>query len=393
MAYKQDINLFKAAGGERAKSKKMSLTKKLALVVVVVLILVLGAVGGLFYYNYTLQAQLKVLTTKADNYRSTSLRTTSAVAEYAGLQAQLQASDALEYLNLTKPSYFTNLSRPELNAIRSYVESDATPFTLYNDFDDIAEEVLKKLDLEQYSDAIGVGDRAETEYTLNFLYGALRYMISLRDVFGDLPLQYLDEDDDFGIWYSYFRGKTVMFFKGNEGAGQADAEALVAALRDGSTLGLAHSPFATLYPSGMSTLEQRGSRYYLVNQENVNYLVVAIDCKTVAERFVEVVDDRFDVQMFNVEDPGKYTLENINFNRDTSVFSVEFTMDQTKMFSVKDVCDAVNASEFFHAEDSFAYPATSVMGEVKAPLQFTVVNEAVAAMADAAETYFMIREA
>ncbi|MBO4534890.1 MAG: hypothetical protein J5755_03005 [Clostridia bacterium] len=392
MAYKQDINLFKAAGGERAKAKKMSLTKKLTIVVILVLVVVLGGVGGLFYYNYTLQSQLKKLTTQADNYRTTSLRTTAAVKEYQQLLSQLQAQDAIEFLSMTKPSYFTNMSQTEINAIRNYVESEATKFTLYNDFDEIAEEVLKKLDLEQYNEALQMGDVAETQYTLNFLYGALRYMVSLRDVFGELPLQYTEDDTEYGIWYSYYRGKAVFFFKGEEGADTADAEALVEALRDAATLGLPHSPFATLYPSGLSSLEERGSRYYLINQEDINYLVVAIDCKTVTERFTEVVDDRFDLQMLNVEDPGKYALDEVRFSPDTSVFSVVFKMDQTKMFSIKDVCDAINASEFFHAEDSFAYPTTSVMGEVSAELKFTVVNEAVTAMLESAERYFTIRE-
>lgn len=392
MAYKQDINLFKAAGGERAKAKKMSLTKKLTIVVVAVLILVLGGVGGLFYYNYTLQGQLKKLTTQADNYRSTQARTTAAVKEYQQLLSQLQAQDAIEFLSMTKPGYFTNLSQGELGAIRNYVESEATKFTLYNDFDDIAEEVLKKLDLEQYNESLVGGDLAETQYTLNLLYGALRYMISLRDVFGDLPLQYTEDDDDYGIWYSYYRGKAIFFFKGEEGADTADAEALVESLRDAATLGLTHSPFATLYPSGLSSLEERGSRYYLINQEDTNYLVVAIDCKTVTERFTEVVDDRFELQMLNVEDPGKYALSEVTFNSDTAEFSVKFKMDQTKMFSIKDVCDAVNASEFFRAEDKFAYPATSLMGEVSAELVFTVINEAVTAMRDSAEDHFTVRE-
>lgn len=389
MAYKQDINLFKAAGGERAKSKQIPLIKKVTLVAVVIVVLVLAAVGGLYYYSSTVAKTLDAKKKLAKSYTDTSNRTRAESAVYLQLQSQLQAADALEYVNLIKPGYFSNLSQTELNAIQAYIESESNPYSVTNNFAEMAEEVLAQIDLSLYSETLGAEDVTEASYNLNFLYGALHYMNELSPVFEDLPLQNRD------IWYCYYRGKAVFFLKGNAAeANEASAEELVAGLQDQAALGLPHSPFSTIYPSTLSQLEGRGSRYCLINMSDTDsYLVIALDCKSYVERLTEIIDDRFQLQMDEVSNPGTYTLSEVKFLKDESSLSISFTMDQTKLFSIQKVCDAINTSEFFHAEDSMVYSISSDEGSTTAQLKFTVLNEAVEAMSEQATIFFRIKEA
>ena len=368
-AYKKDINLFKAAGGERAKSKKMAAGKKLVILAVFVIILLAGAIGALYYFNnYVYGAQLEALETTNKNYNRTANATRTVLTEYKSVNEQKNTAVLIEYQSMLNAGFTSDLSKDELQAIRNYLALETTPFSIDNHFEEVVDDVLKQLNLSHYNTENE--SFADDSYSARFLYGALSYMKTMQPVCIELPMQYLEEDEDEYYWYCYYRGKFVMMLRNTGG----NAAALASQLQSPADLGCA--PFCSLVPGAGSTLSSDFSLYttVTVNDGAESYTIIAITCKTVAERFVDSVEDIFSRQTLS--------------NNDGAIFSVTFTMEQTAEFRLKDVCDAVAASPFFISKNDFAYEINDSVGSISRPLMFVVTNRAVDATRDAAIAFF-----
>lgn len=388
MAVKSDINLFRAAGGERAKARKMPVTKKMGIVVLVVVLVVAVAIGGLYYYNSILTKQLKEEQELRDAYTITQAANRSVLAEYTALRQEVQTAVALEYATQVKPTAFSDLSDEELAAVRQYLAPDGNAaFTYDNRFDEVVEKVLTNMIVSQYGDYAGA-DFVESAYAVRWLYAALCYMKETLPIVRALPMQ---DPDQTGapVWYCYYRGKMILFLRASATVDDSAAAAVVAGLKDKATLGLADSPFTEVRPSDTSLdLNDTSAMHYVTTIGEDKYMVAALNCKHVFERFVDVVDSRF-AMAETVEYPGTYTLSKPTFDKETSTVKMTVTMTQTDVFGLIDVCHALDASPFFHAEKDFAYEISSVNGEVTAELVFTVVNKACEAMAEAAQSVFV----
>lgn len=385
-AYKSDINLFKAAGGDRAKSKQVSKTKRLMYVVVLVLILVGGAVGGLIYYSMTVHAQLEKLVTTNINYTNTAAATREGLEQLSDVQRQIATQNAIEFAyssNMWTPGLYSDLSSAELTAIRAYLQDASAGYTYQFDFDSVIDQVLTRLNLVSY-DA-----NADDEYTARFLYNALYYMKTMRPVFEQLPYQMLDDDEDSYYWYCYYRGKVIMLLKGTDSP--VNAEVLVDRLQTG----LGVSPFSAIAPANNSDIV---SKYYSVSLEGQTYLAVALNSKTVVERFIDAVEEVFDYHTVNDETVVNYHYSVADFylaetaqsdGGGDMLFYVTFSMNQSEYFHLKDVCDALYTTPFFANYGNFSFSETDKDENVSAiPLQFLLKNEAVNAIHDAAVTYF-----
>ncbi len=388
-AYKKDINLFKAAGGERAKAKKMAASKKLILVAIVVVLLVGGAIGGLYYFNKTFEGRLEKLETQAQNYSNTQRGTRSLLTEYKEVQSQAQTAALLEYQSMLSPSFSTDLSREEIMAIRNYLSQDTTGYTIDNNFDDVVDDILGQLNLVQYSDATTYADDI---YKASFLYGALSFMKTMRPVFASLPLQYIEENADGTgdaeeyYWYCYYRGKFVMMLRATTG----NDAVLATQLQDPALLGA--DPFCSL-DRGISTVLDADFATYTtvsVGDANTQYVVIAITCKTVPERFLDCVENIFSQQMGSVA--YRYEVSNFKFEAESSTFSVDFLMTQTDEFVLKDVCDAVTSSPFFVTRMDYAYEISDAPGVIQRTLRFGLNNEAINATLEEAVNFFTIVE-
>ena len=377
-AYKKDINLFKAAGGERAKSKKMDASKKLILVAILVLILVGGGIGALLYFKGVYTGKLEALEKTADNYKRTSAVTQSVIEEYNDVIQQKNTAVLIEYQSMLEPGFSSDLSAEELAAVRTFLALETTPFSIDNNFEEVVDEVLRQLNLSLYNSA--AENFADEVYRTKFLYCALSYMKTMQPVFVELPLQYVeDEDEDEYYWYCYYRGKFVMMLRNTGG----DAAALATQLQ--SEDDLLCSPFCSL-KTDSANLDNDFSMYTTVTVGDGadSYTIIAITCKTVAERFKDSVTNIFSQQQ-NVE--TKYILGN-NYKFSSGTFSVDFTMDQTAEFNLKDVCDAIAASPFFVSKKEFAYEISDGVSTIQRTLEFYVNNEAVNATKEAAEAFF-----
>lgn len=384
-AYKKDINLFKAAGGERAKSKKMAASRKLVIVAILVVILVAGAIGGLVYYKMTVTKQLNKLVTQAENYRLTATSTRSLLEELHTVEAQSKTALLIEYKSMMQPGFSTDLSADELTTIRNFLSLETTGFTVDNRFDDVVDDILASLNLVQYNDdSVTFSDDV---YDAQFLHGALSYMKSLQPVFINLPQQAISEEDSGGYWYCYYRGKMVMLLRSTGG----DAAALAQQMQTPTDLGC--SPFCSLEPGAASTLDNGFATYATVNlgdADNTSYVVMAITCKSVVERFLDSVEQIFAQQSGAVQ--YRYSISDYAFQSDSATFSVKFEMEQSVDFRLKDVCDAVAASPFFNSKSNYAYEVSDSPGPIERILEFEVVNNAVTAITDASYAYFRLSE-
>ncbi len=388
MAVKSDINLFRAAGGERAKARKMPLTKKMGIVVLVVVLVVAVAIGGLYYYNSILQKQLKEQQELRDAYAITQAANRSVLQEFSALRQEVQTAVALEYSTQMTPGFFTDLSVEELTAVRQYLtEGGNSAFDYNNRFDEVSDAVLTNMVVSQYSDYAGE-DFVESAHAVRFLYSALCYMKETQNIVRALPMQ---DPDQTGapVWYCYYRGKMILFLHAPATVDDSAAATVVAGLKDKATLGLADSPFADVYPDDTSLdLNDTSTMHYVTTVGEDKYMVAALTCKSVFERFVDVVENRF-AMAEAVEYPGTYTLTKPTFEKASSLLKMTVTMTQTDVFGLIDVCHALDASPFFHAEKDFAYEISSVNGEVTAELVFRVVNKACEAMAEVAANEFV----
>ena len=382
-AYKKDINLFKAAGGERAKSKKMATGKKLAFVAVLLVIVLLGGIAALYYFNnYVFGAQLKALETTGENYTRTAGATHAALEEYWSVKEQQDTAVLIEYQSMLNANFSSDVSTEELQCIRDFLALETTPFTIDNHFDEVVDEVLNQLNLSRYN---ATGESfADDNYTARFLYGALSYMKTLEPVFSELPLQTTEEDEDYYYWYCYYRGKMFMMLRNTGG----DASALATQLQSPADLGC--EPFCSLVGAAGSSLASDFAMYTTVTVADgaESYTLIAITCKTIAERFVDSVEDIFSRQTL----PSGYSMADYAFSADDGVFSVTFTMEQTAEFRLKDVCDAVAASPFFVSKNDFAYEINDSVGSISRSLRFLVTNQAVEATRDMAESFFDVED-
>ena len=394
-AYKKDINLFKAAGGERAKGKKMEAGKKLMIVAVIVVIVLAGAIGGLYYYNSLKTKEFEKQEDLGKSYTNTLNNTKSLVAEKNAIDQQIRKAAYLEYKYMEKAGFSTDLSKAELTALHTLFGQETTGFSTDNHFDAVVDDVLLQLNRVQFAEDVYPDDR----YDAKFLYGALSYMKAMKDVFVYLPMQSApatadgveeEESDETPYWYCYYRGKFVMLLRATTAT--VNATALAATMQTPAELGLGFSPFRTQGTSGTSTIDNDFSIYraVTVGESNTGYVVMAVDCKTALERFLDCVEDVYAQQ--SVASNPTYDLKDIAFNAGTSIFSVYFTMTQSEEFRLKDVCDAVVASPFFEGKKDFAYEVNDSAGLVAHSLQFEVVNEASKAVKDMAEEFFAVVE-
>ena len=377
-AYKTDINLFKAAGGERAKSKQVSKTKRLMVVVLLVVILLAGAVAGSLYYSSIIEAKLKVETKRATAYENTMSDTRDVLATLNDVNRQIVTQNAIEFAyssNMWTPGVYSDMSETELSEVSTHLQQTAA-YTNEIEFDYVIRDVLAKINQDRYT---------QDSYEARFLYSALYYMQTMEQVFMFLP------KNENNYWYCYYRGKVVMFLKA-KGDVAGDPEAMVAELQN-----LSNSPFSTVVPEGNQELAYK---YFSVTIEgdegNETYLALALNSKTVFERFLDTVESVF--ADHNVNDGIAYHYSARNFSildksedeTVTVLFNVTFSMDQSENFHLKDVCDALYATPFFANDPNYAFEDSDNHERVEEKtLQFVLVNKAVEAIHDPATAYFI----
>lgn len=385
MAYKKDINLFKAAGGSTSKGKKMPLTKKLLIALVLVTVVCVAVIGVLMSMNSNQEKTLKSLKDRADAYEFTKRVTAEALQNYAKVLAERSSIDVIEYYNEGYGNLMSCLSEKEVAEIKNYINSTETYTTDYS-FYDVSEGILQEIAVAGYNVS---GD--ESLNNINFIYSAIANMNTNYALYEVLPNQ-VETDDDYGIWYSYYRGHFVMVLKG----GTADsADNLTEALISKDTVGV--EPFMKITRSSDNVETLTNSCSLVVNleeeDESQSYTIICITRKTIFERLINVIEDRIEQALESditlSEDDMSYMIDNISFDQSGGTIEFSLTMYQSESYGFEQVCQAIDESDFFMAESSLSFPTTSTAKRDTKELSFKITNSAYMLMEEVAQNLFV----
>lgn len=382
MAYKKDINLFKAAGGAVGKAKKMPLTKKL-LITMVAVVMILGAVIGFLLYLQSGQtAELKKLNDQKDAYTFTKMITQSLLNDYKKVMEAKKSLSIIEYNQELKSNMFSPLSQEEIRIVKEYLNNNA--YVTNFDFASVCEGIRKQVILAPYGIDSNDTNSALLTESYNLINSALTNMIDYNLLYEDLP-----EQNEDGIWYSYYRGQFLAVLEGG-----GDVSLLLNSLTDSSILGA--SPFLGLNLSGIGGNETLGEACGItVNVDGVDYTVICITRRSYIERLIDIIEKRIDIAVESDYASGvdySYALGSLSIVPDVDEITFTIKVTQTEVFGLEEIAKAIDESIFFHAEQSLTFPWLDKEPFATQELKYTIKNYAFDIMEETAISLFRQNE-
>ena len=281
---KNDINLFKAAGGERAKSVKRS---SFFYVVVAAIVISLIAIGIAAYFN------IMLMNNKSD-YNEKLNTLNGLIATKNNKTVNVKSGELLDII----------ANKEDGKAVDSYIDSNSK---LYPHATASEMAVVKQAILDQNSD-YSVNDPQEDEPFTPWDYSQLRADLVAEDAQTDIDdeesrnyfywaLQVLEkaqrEEPEENIWSGYYRGYMIIVFTGGTpGYGISDLatkfvqgtfveDALDSLEETNVNVG---SPFMSLEVEDHSTV-----KYGYIISRDVTYNVILCPMKSIIERIFDIL--------------------------------------------------------------------------------------------------------
>lgn len=379
MAYKKDINLFKAAGGAVSKAKKVPLTKKLLYVLGLVLLVCIVLIAVFSYTNAQQKKELDTLIQQRDAYEFTKRLTQSLLKEYNTVTDAKDSLGFIEYYNELHSELFSPLSVSEITMVKQFINDQG--FSTEFNLSEIADELKLKVLLAPYSIDSSSEDAAVLAESYKYLYTAVSGMIDYSVLFEELP-----EQGEDSIWYSYFRGQFVAVVKGNGSYSE-----LITNLTDPDTLGI--EPFFNLVMDSSTGRDILIEGYGLsVSIGEEQYSIISITRKTCVERLFDVMDERIALAIESEYDQTgidySYSLGSLSINPSENTISFKISATQTEAFGLEDIVHAIDDSEFFSAGKDLVFDFIDGASEQSADLKFNIDNYAVDIMSERFEDLF-----
>lgn len=379
MAYKKDINLFKAAGGAVSKAKKVPLTKKLLYVLGLVLLVCIVLIAVFSYTNAQQKKELDTLIQQRDAYEFTKRLTQSLLQEYNTVTDAKDSLGFIEYYNELHSELFSPLSVSEITRVKQFINDQG--FSTEFNLSEIADELKLKVLLAPYSIDSSSEDAAVLAESYKYLYTAVSGMIDYSVLFEELP-----EQGEDSIWYSYFRGQFVAVVKGNGSYSE-----LITNLTDPDTLGI--EPFFNLVMDSFTGRDILIEGYGLsVSIGEEQYSIISITRKTCVERLFDVMDERIALAIESEYDQTgidySYSLGSLSINPSEKTISFKISATQTEAFGLEDIVHAIDDSEFFSAGKDLVFDFIDGASEQSADLKFNIDNYAVDIMSERFEDLF-----
>ena len=271
---KNDINLFKAAGGERAKGSKRS---AFFYVVVLAIVICVIAIGVAVYFNTRVSAEKAAYATKQqtlNNYLVTKKNKDiiEKSNKYQSIIANIETANSINAYIKNESKMYPHATETEVNAVHDAILAyNGGGFSL-NDFDPESGERFAAWDYAQvrkdlYSEEDHVTDIAASDKSL--FYFALEALENAQKA-----------DPDTNVWHSYYRGYMVVVFTGAD----YGVSSLAADLMSGSLLN-GNSPFMKLDMAD-HVIEKTG---YIVSRD-VTYNVMLCPLKSVFDRMFDILE-------------------------------------------------------------------------------------------------------
>lgn len=379
MAYKKDINLFKAAGGAVSKAKKIPLTKKLLYVLGLVLLVCIVLISVFSYTNAQQKKELDTLIAQKDAYEFTKRITQSLLNEYNTVKDTKASLSFIEYYSEIHSDIFSPLSISEIGIVKQFINEQG--FSTEFDLSEIADELKLKVMLAPYNIDSSSDDSAVLSESYKYLYTAVSGMVDYSELFEDLP-----EQGEEGIWYSYFRGQFIAVVKGN-----GSYSDLITNLTDPDTLGA--DPFFRLVADSSTGRDILTEGYGMtVEIGDEQYSVISITRKSCIERLFDIMDERIALAIESEYDQTgidyKYSLGSLSINTSERTISFKISATQTEAFGLEDIVHAIDDSEFFSAGKDLVFDFIDGASEQSADLKFNIDNYAVDIMSEKVEDLF-----
>ncbi len=379
MAYKKDINLFKAAGGAVSKAKKVPLTKKLLYALGLVLLVCIVMIAVFSYTNAQQKKELDALIQQKNAYEFTKQLTQSLLKEYNTVTDAKDSLGFIEYYNEIHSELFSPLSVSEIIMVKQFINDQG--FSTEFDLSEIADELRLKVLLAPYNIDSSSEDAAVLAESYKYLYTAVSGMIDYSVLFEDLP-----EQGEDGIWYSYFRGQFVAVVKGN-----GNYSDLITNLTDPDTLGI--EPFFNLVTDSSTGRDILIEGYGLsVSIGEEQYSIISITRKTCIERLFDIMDERIALAIESEYDQTGidygYSLGSLSIDPNGKIISFKISATQTEAFGLEDIVHAIDDSEFFSAGKDLVFDFIDGASEQSADLKFNIDNYAVDIMSERFEDLF-----
>lgn len=343
----RDINLFKAAGGERAKSTKRSPVSYVALVT---LVLIVVAIGVMVYFNLQANTAESDLADKQDvlfNYQNTKMNITA-------VRGDRKISLADEY----------KMVRDDLDAaavINSYIDESSA---LYPKASVGETDAVKELLLGQgyeFNDPIN-GVSYDYEGLRNALYAdESEVFVENRELFY-YALQNLANEQKAsrkeGKWFTYYRGYMLVVFTGGSGAGLNSVCATLFNPNSYWEFENVSSPFSRYdmanadFNSGYSPAKWMSCYYEVKDSEGLMFNMLLMPMKSNIERVFDILeacaDDLVIVKNWGDQTAlAAYGVDNIHFTNKELTFDLVLYAENFNSFM-----HALDNSDYFKVDDS-----------------------------------------
>ena len=307
----KDINLFKAAGGERAKATKRS---PVTIMLIIGIIIVIAAIGVAVYFNMKVNnAKNEYL--KKESLRSSYENTISYVAdtsaEFLKVTSDLEAAAAINAYIARESALYPEATETEIKAVKSTIVEEFA-FSVNDPEED---EPFVAIDYEGLRASL-YDEGVEIEKKELFYY-ALQGLAQKQK---KTPKE--------NVWYSYYRGYFVMVF-----IGDADRQGLLNICErlissTGTMEGVAPFSRLTMVNDDFSDKTMYTPAEVLSKEySDTLYNVIMIPMKSVVERVFDILEAHSRALIEEngwqgQEDLAKYGVDNFVFENTGLKFSL-----------------------------------------------------------------------
>ena len=336
---KRDINLFKAAGGERAKGAKAS---PVAIMAFVTLIVSAIAIGVGVYYNMKANTAVNDYEKKVSlksSYATTKAYVRKTSEQYKSVVSDIQSAKAINDYIESESHLYPKATDGEVAAIKETILNN-TIGNSYSMNDPVEGERFTPWDYGKIAEAFYQEELPEgaegAEYRQLFYY-AMKALETAQKA-----------DQSTNVWYTYYRGYMVMMFSGGNSAIGLDALAESFNENTESMNGLA--PFTELEMDGYYYSPVKYT-YVLYNDTTYNLLMCPL--KSVIERALDILEAHAEALVdqegysFDQEEFASYAIKNIAYTRE----ELDFTLLLPDGVSFADYCRDFSASVFFEVDN------------------------------------------
>ena len=346
---KRDINLFRAAGGERAKSTKRS---PMSIMLVVGLVLIIAALGVTAYFNMQVntaktdyEKKQKIQTNYQKTINSSSVKESS--KDYLTVKSDIESASAINTFVETRSALYPEATQTEIAAIRQTILDNplGEAFSI-NEVDEEEGETFTPRDFEGLR-ASFYDEERESFADRELFYYALQKLADKQA-----------EDEEVNVWYAYYRCYFVTVFTGGDGLGIAR---LISALASPSGTMNGSAPFSkiTMVNDVYDDTDYVPAKFKTISYNEENYNILLLPMKSVIERAFDILEAHANAL---VEEKGwqgqpelaAYGVDQIEFSNTELKFRLILPEDG----SLKGFMDEFDASYFFDVASSVMRPGS-----------------------------------